>query len=131
MYTLHIKGMPTPRPRKGKWGIYSPTPYKKYLEELSNCIRGLGVPDQDYSGIMVRFFFEYPKSTPKKKQIDLEPHRSKFDCDNLVKGLLDALTYAEVLRDDSQISSVCVSKFYTLEENRIEFDLLTNRDDRV
>jgi len=122
-YVIKIRGMPTPRPRAGKWGVYSPPTYKNYLESLVQAIEELDIPKEDYSSLQAAFYFEYPKSTPKKSRIDLDTHRNKFDGDNLIKGLMDALTYAEVLRDDSQLYGVCVSKFYTTEESRIEFEL--------
>jgi Holliday junction resolvase RusA-like endonuclease len=125
-YILNEEGQPAPRPRKGKFGLYTPSKYRNYLNTLESKIKERQVIVKDYSELVVRFYFKYPKSTNKKDLIDNFPHRKKFDCDNLVKGLMDALVYAGVLSDDSILNTVCVSKFYTLGDSRIEFELLPN-----
>jgi Holliday junction resolvase RusA-like endonuclease len=52
------------------------------------------------------------------------PLRKNFDCDNVVKGLCDALTQAEIILDDRQLCTMHIEKCYTTNANgRIEFDL--------
>ena len=122
-YIIYTKAMPTPRPRSSKWGVYTPSKYREYLKELSCLIRDLSIPERDYTTLNVKFYFKYPVSTPRYKLVEASPHRIKFDCDNLVKGFMDALSYAGVFKNDSQVSSVCVSKLYTTSVDRIEFEL--------
>jgi Holliday junction resolvase RusA-like endonuclease len=50
--------------------------------------------------------------------------RYKYDVDNLIKGLFDALQQAEVVEDDRIIAGVYAEKLFTTNEHgRIEFEL--------
>jgi len=123
-YNINITPKPTPRPRLGKYGAYNKTDYTKYKNDLIFLIKLLSIPKEDYYFLKARFFFPYPKNTPKKKLIDLAPLRKKCDLDNVVKGLMDALEKADVINNDRQISTLLIEKKYTLKERGyIEFDL--------
>lgn len=42
----------------------------------------------------------------------MDPHTAKPDADNLAKAVLDAMTRAGAWKDDSQVSSLRVMKYY-------------------
>lgn len=62
--------------------------------------------------LTVRLCYPYRKGEPKRVQASgLEiPHDCRPDLDNLLKGLFDALTAAQVWGDDSQIARLDASK---------------------
>jgi len=49
---------------------------------------------------------------PRGKTVKRRWHTVKPDIDKLTRGVLDALTTAEVYRDDSQVIALTVTKFY-------------------
>jgi Holliday junction resolvase RusA-like endonuclease len=87
-------------------------------------IKALQRPTGDYSYVRVNFYFPYPASESKSKRIDGAPMRYKYDVDNLIKGLFDALQQAEVVEDDRIIAGVYAEKLFTTnKQGRIEFEL--------
>ena len=132
MWLLPITPMPTPRPRLGKYGAYNPSKYKKYKNNIKSFLSLLKIPKDDYDYIHAKFFVPYPKSTPKKNLIDNFPLRQCFDCDNVIKGLCDALEESGVINDDRLFSSMFVEKFRTTnKDGRIEFELQTFEDNPI
>lgn len=126
MYRLQITPQPTPRPRLGANGAYNPTKYTKYKSDLIFLLKGLKVPPMDYDYIHARFYLPYAKSTPKKRLINNFPLRTNFDCDNVIKGLCDALEQAKIVEDDRHLSSMFIEKFRTTDSlGYIEFELQT------
>jgi len=124
--------MPTPRPRFGKNGAYNTTKYSKYKKAIIFFLSELKIPVGDYDYIHAKFFVPYPKSTPKKTLIDNYPLRQCFDCDNVIKGLCDALQDAKIIEDDRLFSSMFVEKYRTTQaEGRIEFELQTFEDNPI
>ena len=93
--------------------------YKKYDALLLHGSAGTGktfialykIPKDDYDYIHAKFFVPYPKNTPKKHLIDEYPLRMCFDCDNVIKGLCDALEESKVIKDDRLFSSMFIEKF--------------------
>ena len=120
---LDIAGMPTPRPRFNGKFAYMPKTYNDYQKSLVALIHEIGIEKRDYCRIKMTFHFSYPKSTPKYKRLDGAPLRSKFDCDNLAKGVMDALEKAGVVDDDRQFYQVKVDKYRTTEDNKIHVKL--------
>lgn len=118
-FVLETTGMPTPRPRFNGKFAYMPKSYNDYQKRLVALLLELGVPKGEYKRIHLVFHFAYPKSTPKYKRLDGVPLLHKFDCDNLAKGVMDALEKAEVVADDRQFYSIKVEKFRTLGEDKI------------
>ena len=118
-FVLDIAGMPTPRPRFNGKFAYMPKSYNDYQKALVALIHEQGVPKGDYTRISVVFHFSYPKSTPKYKRLEGVPMRNKFDCDNLAKGVMDALEKAQIIEDDRKFFSVKSEKYRTLGENKI------------
>jgi len=132
MWLLPITPKPTPRPRLGKYGAYNPSKYKKYKNNIKSFLSLLKIPKDDYDYIHAKFFVPYPKSTPKKNLIDNFPLRQCFDCDNVIKGLCDALEESGVINDDRLLSSMFVEKFRTTnKDGRIEFELQTFEDNPI
>lgn len=69
--------------------------------------------------IQLTFYFQVPKSFPKKKfhaaiQKQL-PHITKPDIDNLIKAYLDCCS-STVYVDDKQVVEIIASKWYSLTE---------------
>jgi len=126
VYQIPIEPIPTPRPRAGKHGVYNPKKYTDYKKSLILYLRSLNIPKKDYDYIHARFYVTYPKNTPKKNLIDNFPLRQCFDCDNVIKGLCDALEQAYIIDNDRQISSMFIQKYRTTKERGfVEFDLQT------
>ena len=129
MHLIPICPRPTPRPRFGKHGAYNEPKYTSYKNSLVNYLSLLKIPTLDYDYVHAQFYIPYPKNTPKKNLIDKHPLRSKFDCDNVIKGLLDALEQSKILKNDRQLSGLYIEKFYTTNsEGYILFELQEYED---
>jgi len=74
-------------------------------------------PGQDYAGVTMSFHIPIPMSWTKKATLAAQgkPHRKKFDVDNGIKGVLDAMTEAGVFPDDGQIAQCTGQKWYVRE----------------
>ena len=124
MYSIPITPKPTPRPRLGKHGAYNPKSYTAYKKKLVQWLALLKVPSSDYNFIYAKFYVPYPKNTPKKDRIDCMPLDKVFDCDNVIKGLCDALEQGNIIPNDRCFSTMLIEKYRTTEEHgRIEFEL--------
>ena len=124
MFLLPITPIPTPRPRLGRFGVYNTKKYTQYKNKLIMWISLLKIPKDNYDYIHAKFYIPYPKNTAKKKLIEGQYLKSNFDCDNIIKGLLDALEQSNVIENDSCFCSMCIEKFRTCKKfGRIEFNL--------
>jgi Holliday junction resolvase RusA-like endonuclease len=133
MFKINICPKPTPRPRvksiikNGKKInlTYYPSPYMKYKKDLCWLIKGLKIPNKDYKILWATFGVPYPKTIKggEKSKIESQPLRNKFDCDNVLKGLMDALEDAQVLSNDNQIYIIHVCKLRTKTTGYINFSL--------
>jgi len=123
-YKINIEGYPAQRPRLGRYGNTHNTPkYNNFKKALALMLKSLGIPPKDYEYVCIRFYYAYPKSTPKKHRKDLEPMRGKYDIDNLIKTFLDALQDSGTITNDNCVCGVYAEKIYTIEERGwIEFD---------
>ena len=123
-FNIPITPMPTPRPRLGRGGVYNTKSYSQYKKNLITYIKSLNIDKDEYDYIHARFFIPFPKNTPKKRQIEGLPLKTNFDCDNVIKGLCDALEQADVITNDRCLWSMFIEKFRTNNSyGRIEFDL--------
>lgn len=124
-YRLEIEPKPTPRPRLGRGGhTFNPPNYTKYKKDLGFLLNSLNIPNFDYSYIRINFYFSYPQTTPKKNRIDQAPMRYKYDIDNLLKAIFDAMQEVGIVKDDRMISGVYAEKLFTTANNGwIEFEL--------
>lgn len=121
--------MPTPRPRLGRHGVFNAPKYTSYKKSLIQFLSLLKIPRKDYEYVHAKFYIPYPKSTAKQHLINNYPLRQCFDCDNVIKGLCDALEQANILENDRQLSSMYIEKFRTTERlGYIEFELQTLED---
>lgn len=133
--TLYIEPQPTPRPKvKRAGGVYYPSNYLAYKQSLINLLLeehgkdvlfGASSPTPVYAAELT-FFFSYPKSTPKKRQVDLFPCMNKGDLDNLAKGVLDAMEQASLIKNDREIVHLDIAKYWTTGRSRIAYYLDTN-----
>ena len=95
----------------------------EYTEYKKNLAKWLMFTCQDvgaFNYLEVVFYLPYPKSTPKKNLIENRLHIKKPDCDNLLKGLFDAIQLANLIGDDSGIIGSNFVKLYTVSNPRIE-----------
>lgn len=132
-YLIWIQPKPTPRPRvksiiknNKKISItYYPQSYNQYKQLLSTKISELKVIPKDYSELHITFGVPYPKNVKggKKNKIEGKPMRNKFDCDNVVKGVMDSLENLKIISNDRQIYVLCVAKLWTNTEGYIKFQL--------
>ncbi len=66
--------------------------------------------------VEVAFFFDKPKSAPKRRRT-WPVTRTSGDLDKLLRATFDALTDAGVWRDDAQVISCNAEKVYTDDED--------------
>jgi Holliday junction resolvase RusA-like endonuclease len=123
-YKIDIEGYPCQRPRLGRFGnTYNTPKYTMHKKHSAFLLKALQIPQNEYEYVCIRFYFPYPKSTPKKQRIDLQPMRGKYDIDNLVKSFLDALQDSGIIKNDSCVCGIYAEKIYTTQEKGwIEFD---------
>ena len=119
-----ITPKPTPRPRVGKFGAYYPKEYQAYKDQLKQ-LAALICKEKHEGPISMRieFYMPIPASLSKKKKLDLvdQWHIKKPDCDNLAKGVKDALE-GIAYDNDSQVCELIIRKRYSTKP-RIEVDL--------
>ena len=117
------------RPRVCRHGTYTPKKTKDYEQLIRNSYIAQDgkfferdIPVQ----ITIKAYKKPPKSTTKKnlKLIEqgLFPWIKKPDIDNICKSVLDALN-GIAYADDGQVVKVGTTKEYTLQEERIEFEV--------
>lgn len=98
---IPIVPKPTPRPRLSlKGSVYYADGYKEYLEELGYLYLQAG--GKYYGNDRIKIRIEFCKNIAVKK-------RNYGDIDNLVKGVLDALS-GVAYNDDCQVVSLVARK---------------------
>lgn len=129
---LYIEPQPTPRPKvKRAGGVYYPSNYLEYkksliallLEQHGKDVLFSNAPAAPIYSVELTFFFSYPKSTPKKRLLDLSPCMNKGDLDNLAKGVLDAMEQASMIKNDREIVHLDIAKYWTTGRSRIAYYL--------
>lgn len=64
--------------------------------------------------VEIEYYMPYLKSATKaQKQIDPLPNPKRPDCDNLAKGVLDAMQAAGYFYDDAQVYSLQITKAFS------------------
>jgi Holliday junction resolvase RusA-like endonuclease len=100
-------------PRAGQVAVYhqNEQALMPWRVALVYALRGAhdGDPMQGPVGVHVVFTMPKPKSAPKRRHV--WPAK-KPDLDKLLRGVLDAATYAGVWVDDSQVVMATCSKHY-------------------
>lgn len=73
-------------------------------------------PPKPYEGnIKIKIIWIYPwrsSETLKNKKLGILPCNKRPDCDNIAKGLLDAMQETGWFADDGQIYDLSISKYY-------------------
>ena len=116
---IPIEPVAAVRPKVTRWSTYYPGRYGKYLEEMRawlnvHCDRQ--APKETLLEVTAEFELSRPKShygtgrngDVVKRSAPVVPHQ---DVDNLLKGLLDALT-GNAYVDDKQVVEVIARKSY-------------------
>jgi hypothetical protein len=109
------------RPVFGKEGAKPVAGYKSFKSLLTKVFKGtkiktrtldihLNIPSGDYFGLELVAFFPPHKTEqiPLVRKEYGERMRRDPDCDNIIKGIQDALQKAKVLEDDNIISDLIV-----------------------
>ena len=135
VFTFVVEGKPQSklRPRivtnqyTGKKHGYTPERTASYENLIRWSYKAAG---GEYMGekllaVEIKAFYPIPKSTPKKKRLAIEQNeirpQTKPDCDNIIKGILDALN-GVAYYDDKQVVCVSCNKYYS-DTGRIEVTL--------
>jgi len=63
--------------------------------------------------LFVSWFYPYRKSEPKKNRSKLIPCATRPDADNILKGLIDAMTAVGFWRDDNLIFKLHFEKYFS------------------
>ena len=118
-----IPGDPVPqgRPRAHRVGngirVYDPPKAKKWKRGAAILIRHAASPIplvRDHRAplsVEIDVVIRRPKSAPKTRQLDRQPHVKRPDLDNIVKCVLDAATSAGIWGDDSQVCELVARKW--------------------
>lgn len=115
---------------------------KKAVKQSENTFHALllpHVPAEPMTGplcLVLRLGFPWRKSEKKGRMAAHQsyPIETRPDCSNLVKSIEDVMTTMRFWNDDSQISSLSVSKFYTHRPGitiNLTSDLATDREGHV
>jgi len=116
--TTYQAGQQILRTKSGRWFIGKSAKGK----HTANWLRSLVLPYRPKApldGILeldIVWIFPYRKSESKKnKEQQTMPCITKPDCDNIAKGLLDAMQQAKFFVDDSRIYDLRIRKIYSNE----------------
>lgn len=114
--SLWVAGEPKPQPRVkaysrgGLTRVYTPATAQAWKQQIiASCAEKgiIGLKINSPVSLRLVFFLPRPKSGKKNQQYTIKP-----DIDNLVKAAMDALTVAEVWRDDCLIVKLVADKRY-------------------
>lgn len=117
---LQAKAMPTPRPRgraiprpggKAIVSMYHPKEYTEYKAQLARLIREQTAGDPMID-TPVRVAVVVRVAKPKSTKL----HAPAPDVDNYAKGVLDAMTDAQVWADDRLVVSFSITKTWDVED---------------
>lgn len=119
--TIHVDGIPKARPRTKstsknghKWH-YTPKTDKVWLEQVAIEAKK-ACPSEPLSGpIRFEVYFWMPRCKRLMRKSDPDGllwHFVKPDASNLIKGIEDTFTRLGMWRDDCQIASLSVGKYY-------------------
>ena len=85
----------------------------KYLKAILSVFKPT-FPITGAIRVEIQYFMPYLKSATKaQKEIDPLPNPKRPDCDNLAKGVLDAMQASGYFKDDAQVYSLQITKAYS------------------
>ena len=109
-HSFTVTGDPMGKPRMTRRDVWKKRPVVLRYREYCDRIRAAGgkIPNNAYS-IIVFAYIAMPSSWSKKRQAEMDGqlHRQKFDADNCVKAVMDAL-----FKEDSMVAGCCCWKFW-------------------
>lgn len=128
-YEFSVPGLPQGKAviRKGKYGFYTDPKSKLYMQKIRDIAKrsGIALIDGQVKLTIIAHFIP-PKSLDKKLAAQLinQPYLSRPDCDNISKGVCDAIAYRKsdnwgAFLNDSQIFSCTIEKYYGVQEGII------------
>lgn len=131
--SVWVNGTPKGQPRPRASSYYNPKK-GKYMARVFDCGSAENwkaqvqlaladhIPEEPLLGpfaVVMSFALPRPKSLQRKKDPDgVIEHVKKPDADNLAKAVMDAINNLEIWHDDSQVSALTVTKFYTSKDGR-------------
>lgn len=111
VYELFVPVMPKPasRPRVSKYGTYHTKSYTDFRRETWHFLKTLQATYKASSKHQFHIDMEFICYKPKKPS---NPY-PRYDIDNLVKAIMDSITYAQLFyKDDIQVISIEANKRY-------------------
>jgi len=115
MFRFDIEPMGAVRmTQRGKFVKGNASRYLQYKNAIATmALQSSQEPTLAACGVKIRFIMPIPKSWSKKKQLAAigQPHISKPDIDNLIKGCFDAVN-GLIWKDDNQVVDVQAVKVY-------------------
>lgn len=135
MFTFIVKGKPKSKLRArvvtnrytGKVHSYTPESTESYENLIRWSYKSAGgqFMGDKLLEVDIKAYYPIPKSSTKKQRIAIEQGeirpKTLPDCDNIIKGVLDALN-GVAYYDDKQVVCVRCNKYYS-EKGRIEITL--------
>jgi len=111
--TVPIEAKPKERPRKGKYGMYTPRTTSKLEDTIRYfASKEIDKPLEGAVSITIKFYIKRPKRLIwKKKPMSPMLCDKRPDIDNYIKLVTDALN-GLAYRDDGQIAIIHAEKWY-------------------
>ena len=99
---------------------FTKAPIRNWQRRLARMFESLPKAEPDAAvRLELVFCYAFPKAVPLSKRLDFAPRTTRPDCDNLAKGLVDAMAEAGLFADDSQVADLRVAKVHTTGAPRI------------
>lgn len=118
IYNVFIEGEPKaqPRPRKGRYGnFYNPPTADVWKQTVQAAFLKEGCKPMIQGRVMIKIHFFFHRSTGLNGNII--PKTTKPDADNLWKPVMDALTNIGIWKDDCQVDTNGIERFWTPEQS--------------
>lgn len=116
--TTHQAGNTILKTKDGRYFVGKSKKGKGMSQTLQALLR-IHKPPQAYTqplSVEIAYYFPYNKTATKAhKAIDPLPKATRADCDNLAKGVLDAMQAIGFMNDDAQVYSLKITKAYSKE----------------
>jgi len=101
------------RPRVSRFGAYYSKSYNNYRRDQHKFLKGLRDKFPIDENSLFEVEMEFVCYRPKKPS---NPNNPRYDIDNMVKAIMDAITYSGIIwKDDIQVLKIKASKRYQKE----------------